>query len=163
MKLEDQVAPLEKECRRCREARPLDDFSPDHRAGDGKQSRCKPCMREINAATAMVAIKRDWQRRRADDPEYRAARAEQARVRRAGRHAPKAVSIASRARDAARWAVRSGKINRQPCEVCGSVPAQMHHDDYSKPLDVRWLCAMHHKRLHVALAESGALDPNGLL
>jgi hypothetical protein len=45
-------------------------------------------------------------------------------------------------------ALRSGKISRQPCESCGSQKSQAHHDDYSKPLDVRWLCAKHHAEHH---------------
>lgn len=44
-------------------------------------------------------------------------------------------------------AIRRGKLVRQPCEVCGAESAEAHHDDYSKPLDVRWLCKEHH-RLH---------------
>ncbi len=44
-------------------------------------------------------------------------------------------------------AVRDGKITRQPCETCGD-KAQAHHDDYTKPLDVRWLCPKHHAELH---------------
>src|SRR5262245_57418077 len=40
--------------------------------------------------------------------------------------------------------LKRGKIKRQPCEVCGST-AQMHHDDYSRPLEVRWLCRPHHQ------------------
>lgn len=35
----------------------------------------------------------------------------------------------------------------QPCEVCGTTPAQRHHDDYSKPLEIRWLCPVHHKEV----------------
>jgi len=31
--------------------------------------------------------------------------------------------------------------------VCGG-KAQMHHDDYDKPTDVRWLCKEHHIELH---------------
>lgn len=45
-------------------------------------------------------------------------------------------------------AVRSGRLLRRPCEVCGTEPAHAHHDDYSKPLDVRWLCPAHHGEEH---------------
>lgn len=44
-------------------------------------------------------------------------------------------------------AARAGLV-QQPCEVCGVSPAVMHHEDYSKPLEVRWLCHKHHQRLH---------------
>jgi hypothetical protein len=51
----------------------------------------------------------------------------------------------------AQWAVnnaiRDGRMVRQPCEVCGE-KAQAHHDDYSKPFDVRWLCTTHHGEVH---------------
>lgn len=42
---------------------------------------------------------------------------------------------------------KRGKIIRQGCVVCGS-DAEMHHADYSKPLDVTWLCRRHHLQLH---------------
>jgi hypothetical protein len=45
-------------------------------------------------------------------------------------------------------AIRRGELVRQPCEVCGNPRSHAHHDDYSKPLEVRWLCAGHHKRWH---------------
>ncbi len=46
-------------------------------------------------------------------------------------------------------AIRQKKLKRQPCEVCGStVRINAHHDDYSKPLEVRWLCPQHHMELH---------------
>ena len=45
-------------------------------------------------------------------------------------------------------AIKSGQLIRQPCEVCGNTRAHAHHDDYTKPLDVRWLCPKHHCRLH---------------
>lgn len=48
-------------------------------------------------------------------------------------------------------AVRRGKIEKGPCgredETCrGRVEG--HHDDYSKPLEVRWLCKHHHELEH---------------
>ncbi|EYD75853.1 hypothetical protein Rumeso_02635 [Rubellimicrobium mesophilum DSM 19309] len=43
---------------------------------------------------------------------------------------------------------RRGLIQPQPCSVCGEAKAEAHHDDYSRPLDVTWLCRRHHKQLH---------------
>lgn len=51
---------------------------------------------------------------------------------------------------------RAGRIKPQSCEVCGRLETgrdgrrlvQAHHDDYNKPLDVRWLCVGHHSAWH---------------
>ena len=43
-------------------------------------------------------------------------------------------------------AINRGDLKRKPCEVCESEQVQGHHDDYDKPLDVRWLCQIHHMR-----------------
>jgi hypothetical protein len=53
-------------------------------------------------------------------------------------------------------AVRDGKIRRETCEVCGK-KAHAHHDDYAKPLDVRWLCALHHSQHHANLNQNKEL------
>lgn len=46
-------------------------------------------------------------------------------------------------------AIKNGTLVRQSCEVCGaSDDIHAHHDDYSKPLDVRWLCGKHHRAHH---------------
>ncbi len=45
-------------------------------------------------------------------------------------------------------AIRSGKIEKKPCEICGYEPAEAHHSDYSKPFDVNWLCKKHHREIH---------------
>ena len=39
-------------------------------------------------------------------------------------------------------------LKDQPCEICGAKKAEMHHDDYSKPLQVRPLCKKHHWEFH---------------
>lgn len=45
-------------------------------------------------------------------------------------------------------AIASGKLAKMPCEICGDMETQAHHDDYNKPLEVRWLCEKHHKEWH---------------
>lgn len=45
-------------------------------------------------------------------------------------------------------AVRQQKLIKLPCVVCGSSKSMAHHDDYDKPLDVIWLCQVHHKERH---------------
>lgn len=45
-------------------------------------------------------------------------------------------------------AVKRGRIKREPCEMCGDTVVHGHHDDYTKPLEVRWLCRLHHKLIH---------------
>ena len=56
-----------------------------------------------------------------------------------------------RVQDRLSWAVRSGKLRRKPCEVCGRQKTLGHHEDYSKALEVKWLCAFHHKQVHLGI------------
>ncbi len=66
----------------------------------------------------------------------------------------------SNARSMANVYLRRGKIKRKPCEHinpetrrrCGAW-AEMHHPDYSKPLEVIWLCVPHHGAEHKRLKE----------
>ena len=44
--------------------------------------------------------------------------------------------------------LRNGKIKRKPCEICGERKSFAHHEDYSKPLEVLWLCSKHHRQKH---------------
>lgn len=46
-------------------------------------------------------------------------------------------------------AIRRGRLTRQPCEeCCTTVRVQAHHEDYEKPLAVKWLCQPCHMRHH---------------
>lgn len=56
-------------------------------------------------------------------------------------------------RKQAKKAIRSGILLRMPCEVCKEIKSEAHHDDYDKPLDVRWLCRKHHGEHHRTLKE----------
>jgi len=52
-----------------------------------------------------------------------------------------------RARYLLKSAIKAGWITKGYCEVCGATKVESHHDDYSKPLEVRWLCHQHHCEL----------------
>ena len=58
-------------------------------------------------------------------------------------------------------AIKNGIIQKGVCEVCGSFDVEGHHDNYSKPLNVKWLCPMHHSWLHKGREEATLLEtPN---
>jgi hypothetical protein len=40
-------------------------------------------------------------------------------------------------------ALRNGTLKKKSC-FCGSTKVEAHHDDYLKPLKVKWLCKFHH-------------------
>lgn len=45
-------------------------------------------------------------------------------------------------------AMERGEMIPSPCEQCGDEKSQAHHHDYSKPLDVTWLCYSCHMAHH---------------
>lgn len=58
---------------------------------------------------------------------------------------------------AARWkvkeAVRAGILTPGPCQTCGATVTEAHHPDYSKPLEVQWLCRSCHSKVHLKRPE----------
>jgi len=52
------------------------------------------------------------------------------------------------------YAIKSKRLFNQPCEICGKNETHGHHDDYDKPLNVRWLCAEHHHQWHAKYGEA---------
>lgn len=98
-------------------------------------------------AADRARYRRDWEKRNALRDELVAANVAKAQLAKSewtDRNPEK-----RRAQNAIGNAVRDGRIQRLPCEQCGAEKAQAHHDDYSKPLDVRWLCAWCHAQHHV--------------
>jgi len=46
-----------------------------------------------------------------------------------------------------KWMARKlarANVTKLPCQVCGDDKSEAHHEDYSRPLDVVWLCHKHH-------------------
>ena len=157
-----------RECKTCGEVKPLMDF---YQASNGGLFRdCKPCVCARVRANRLVKIDQytAYERGRANLPHRVEARNIYAKTD-GGKAAKKRAQIKYNKTPACKEskrrfirknpskrashlivgsALRSGKLTRQPCEVCGAEKAQAHHDDYTKPLDVRWLCTRHHAEWH---------------
>ena len=134
-----------KTCFKCGEYKPLSDYYKHSRMADGHLNKCKECTRSDTKKNRNDRIDyyREYDRDRGNRQsiEYRQKYA---------KDHPKAC----KARNAVSNAVRDGRMEKKPCEVCGTtVRLHAHHDDYSKPLDVRWLCAAHHRQWHIEHGE----------
>jgi len=127
--------------------------------GDGHLGKCKDCTKSDSEIRrkALEASDLQWvlserkrhriksAKKRADG--WRLTKEQEAKKNRrySEKHSHKKIATSK-----VGHAIRDGKLTKKPCEVCGKEKAQAHHDDYSKPLDVRWLCVKHHNEHHVA-------------
>lgn len=55
------------------------------------------------------------------------------------------------ARKAVKYALKTGRLRRSPCRICGAREVEGHHFDYRKALQVDWLCRRHHLAVHRAM------------
>ena len=139
---------LTKRCFKCGGPKPLDEFYRHSEMADGHLNKCKTCTRaDVRANRAAKAEQyRAYDRVRTTRPERRASLFAAQRKDPAKRRAHVAVTNA----------LRRGKLVKQPCEICGDAKVDAHHDDYSKPLDVRWLCRRHHVDHHFPAAAASS-------
>jgi hypothetical protein len=143
--------PSEKRCVQCGEIRPLEDFHKRSASKDGHQPKCKACSKAYFQQWLVAggsALVRAYHRERRRDPAARAIDRGRVAVYRK-RHPDR-----TRAHGRVNNAVRDGRLVRGPCEKCGAMETHGHHDDYSKPLEVRWLCRVHHEEHHHGRAQS---------
>lgn len=147
---------MKKYCRQCKQDVRTADYYRHPYTADGLMAVCKACHRANVKANreANADYYREFDRARANLPHRVAARETyaqtpegKARGTAAKRRFIERNPLKRAAHIAVGNALRNGHLIRQPCEVCGS-GAQAHHDDYSKPLDVRWLCTTHHAEWH---------------
>lgn len=152
---------LAKRCKDCGESKPLEDFHRCKNNKDGRKGKCKTCSaatwqkanrehgaarskrwRERHPEKAAASTKRWWAKNAQRKDEYN----KRYRERYPEKH---------RARQAIANAVVEGRIVKPDrCEDCDARTARAdlhgHHTDYSKPLEVDWLCRTCHSARHRA-------------
>ena len=136
-------------CTRCNRDLPADQFYYAKDGSGRRYSGCIPCRtaayhKAIRTATPEV-MERRREAGRLAARRWRATPHGRAKSRENGRRYCTQNAIQKKAKDCVFRALRSGALVRGPCQVCGStVGVQAHHHDYSKPLDVAWLCSKDH-------------------
>lgn len=140
-----------KRCNKCRDVKPIGDFHVNRRNKDLRSNTCKECAKERSRAWRSKnpgrqnELKRRWASRHRADIALRNASSQYADKR---SQYNKLNPEKRAAHFAVRNAVLRGEIKQAPCMVCGDVRSEAHHEDYTKPLDVQWLCRLHHRQRH---------------
>lgn len=144
------TAPAMKRCFACAEEKALGDFYKNVAMADGHFNKCKECTKaDVRRNRAQkLDYYRDYDRQRGNrqSPDYLTKYREEF----PGKY---------KAHNMVNNYLRDGKLTAETsCAACGADDSvHAHHDDYAKPLDVRWLCPACHKAWHVLHGEA----PNG--
>lgn len=143
---------MSKKCFKCGEVKPLSEFYRHPQMGDGHLNKCKACTKaDVRLHRRLHDSVREYDRARAKQPD-RIAKSRANSQRWISKH-----PLAAKAHTTLHNAVRDGKIKKQPCAICSSTKfIHAHHRDYSKPLEVVWLCAQCHHRVHALFPETAA-------
>lgn len=134
-----QSAVGQKQCFKCHTVKPITAFYKHPKMADGHLGKCKECTKRDVVANYYDRHEQKcaYDRERNQRPERKAM---------AGEYSKRANHDKQKARFAVSNAVRDGRLARKPCEKCGRTDrVQAHHHDYSKPLDVEWLCFVCHR------------------
>jgi hypothetical protein len=133
-----------KKCTMCGEEKDLKEFYKQAEGRNGRRSKCKACISVKCRQYYLKNRERTAEVRR----KYRQTVAGKNSLKRSFENNRDKNKLKHIARHAINDEIRIGRARRQPCDVCGNPKSQAHHDNYSKPLDVRWLCNECHLNVH---------------
>jgi hypothetical protein len=142
-----------KDCSGCGKRKEFSMFYVNKASGDGYTSKCSDCLKvyQKERRDNLNASKPDgWKKKAIDKSAYNRAWAAAN---------PGAMTAYKRAywernkdrlaiKYKVKYAIKTGKLIKQPCFVCGEIEVDAHHPDYNAPLDVVWLCKKHHREVH---------------
>lgn len=156
-----------KTCTKCEQVLALTEFYEEKRGRYGLRGKCKKCCNASSAKhykanrEAMLAQHREWREtNRESIRAYFRERTKNLTREQITKHNASHKAYQSRnpikisAKNQANHAIRSGRLIRKPCERCSrTTHIHAHHEDYTKPLDVVWLCSGCHGDRHREINE----------
>ncbi len=131
-----------KVCTKCKEVLPVESFHKCCGAKDGLAANCKLCRAKAYDKVYALRAKSITEQNRRSKKISRSKGKDWRGVW--GRKYPEKV----KAQRLAQKAVKKGTLSKEKCEICSDLKVEAHHPDYSKPLEVQWLCRKHHAALH---------------
>lgn len=158
-------------CSHCKKRKLLKEFHKDKYRPSGRTCQCRKCRlllhKEIDARyykKHQQAILARLRNRRRKNPEKFAAAMRRWRNKHLAlwRERQTKYNRANKLRVNARTKLiywkNKGVIKQKPCIVCGSLKSEAHHCDYKKPLEVMWMCKLHHKAWHRIFLTEATVD-----
>ena len=129
-----------KKCFKCGEEKDLSEFYKHKQMADGRLNKCKKCAKSdsLNHRLDNIEKVREYDRKRGarQTKEYAAMY----KIK---------YPLKYKAHTMTGNAIRDGRLFKEPCSTCGSKEKiHAHHDDYAKPLNIRWLCSSCHAQWH---------------
>jgi len=148
-----------KTCKRCLRELPYSEFYVHKAMGDGYLSFCKECTKKrvVEHRERNLDKIQEYDRGRGNLQHRIDARKEYAKTecgkeafKRAHKRYKERYPDRREAHNKVAYAISSGKMTRpSECQECGSTKrVEAHHEDYSKPLDVEFLCRKCHTLRH---------------
>ncbi|KKL75825.1 hypothetical protein LCGC14_2051050 [marine sediment metagenome] len=129
-----------KQCTKCKGKKEPSEFYKDKRCKDGLKCWCKECLHKYRQSEPGKEVRQ----------KYRQSGAGRESSRRSNQKRRLLHPEKAKANDAVRSMVRAGKIT-QPflCERCfKECKPEAHHPDYTKPMEIEWLCRPCHIETH---------------
>ena len=148
-----------KVCRECNIEKPLFDFYTHARMKDGHLNKCKVCVKSrVHKYTEVNSEKRkQWVRNyissekgKEKSAQYFSTEHGKAVKKRSSENYRKRYPLKIKANHLVAYALECGNLMKPSvCSECKSESKlEGHHDDYTKPLVIRWLCISCHKSWH---------------
>lgn len=147
-----------KYCGGCEKDRPLAEFYKRRASKDGLSYRCMACVTEYRLSHR-VETAEYYKSHRAEILEqkrgYSQTPAGKAAAYRNTKNQHELYPKKMKARSKVKYATKAGRLVRAShCVECKEERfTEGHHPDYSKPLEVDWLCKECHRKLHKILKE----------
>lgn len=148
-----------KKCFKCNSEKPFSDFYKHSQMSDGYVNKCKSCAKldSLKHRSKNIEKVRAYDRNRPNRKErikkqssyFYTDKGKEVRFLAARNYRDKN-PLRYKANCAVSNAIRDGRLCRPNyCDKCGiDCKPQGHHDDYKKPLNVRWLCVGCHNKFH---------------